>query len=77
MRGMTAVLTFLGTILLAFGLSLAQTNDGVAQSTHYGLSGIVAKIQAGVLIIKVPHSLQPRVISPNKADRVGLHNAKI
>lgn len=77
MRRMTAVLIFLGMILPAFGISLAQTNDGLAQSTHYGLSGVVAKIQAGVLIIKVPHNLQPRVISPNKADRVGLHNAKI
>jgi len=77
MRGMTTVLTFLSAVLLVGGMSLAQTNDDAVQNMHYGLSGTISKIQAGVLIIKIPHGLQPRAISPNKADRVGLHNAKI
>lgn len=76
MRVLTAVLSLLGALLVTVGFTVAQTVD-LARGTHYGLSGVIAKIQAGVLIIKIPHGLQPRAISPNKADRVGLHNAKI
>ena len=76
MRVLTAVLLLVGALLVTAGIPVAQTLDA-AQGVHYGLSGVITKIQAGVLIIKIPHGLQPRAISPNKADRVGLHSAQI
>ncbi len=47
------------------------------QAAHYGFSGVIAKIQSGVLFVKTEKGLQPRTISPSKADRVGLHEAKV
>jgi hypothetical protein len=77
MRAMIAVLSFIAGLLLIAGPVGAQRTEDVAQGTHYGLSGVVSKIQAGILFIKTPYGLRPRAISPNKADRVGLHNAKV
>jgi len=54
---------------------LAWAEEGTI-GVHHGLSGVIIKIQSGVLFVKTPHSLQSRSISPNKADRVGLHQAK-
>ena len=54
---------------------VAQAGE-VMMGTHYGLSGVISKIESGVLFVKTPHNLQMRTISPNKADRVGLHEAK-
>ncbi len=53
----------------------AQADEGTVW-IHHGLSGEITKIRSGVLFVKTPHSLQSRAISPNKADRVGLHEAK-
>ncbi|HEX2055707.1 MAG TPA: hypothetical protein VHF07_04385 [Nitrospiraceae bacterium] len=64
-------------LFVAVGSVAAQTADSAASTMHYGLSGVVTKIQAGILFIKTPYGLRPRSISPNKADRVGLHNAKV
>lgn len=47
------------------------------QSAHYGFSGVITKIESGMLFIKTDTSLQARVISPTKAERVGLYDAKI
>ena len=47
------------------------------QSAHYGFSGVITKIESGMLFITTDTSLQPRVISPTKAERVGLYDAKI
>jgi hypothetical protein len=44
---------------------------------HYGFSATISKIQSGVLFVHSDMGLQPRTISPNKADRVGLHDAKV
>ncbi len=44
---------------------------------HLAFNGQIAKIASGLLFVKTPYGLQLRTISPNKADRVGLHNAKI
>ena len=63
------------TTVFVFAGSLSWADEG-ATWRHYGLSGVIAKIQSGVLFVKTPHSLQSRPISPNKADRVGLHEAK-
>lgn len=55
--------------------ALAPAEEGTV-GVHHGLSGVISKIQSGVLFVKTPNSLQARTISPNKADRVGLHEAK-
>ncbi|HJR75581.1 MAG TPA: hypothetical protein VJ805_01370 [Nitrospiraceae bacterium] len=74
---MAGLLSMVVLCVVGAGPVAAEGPDVAVQSMHYGLSGIVTKIQAGILFIKIPHGLQPRSISPNKADRVGLHNAKI
>jgi translation elongation factor P/translation initiation factor 5A len=66
-------LVWVGVFVCAGSFGLA---DEGTVGIHHGLSGVIAKIQSGVLFVKIPHSLQPRTISPNKADRVGLHNAR-
>ena len=49
----------------------------VVQSAHYGFSGVISKIQSGMIFVKTDVGLRPRTISPNKADRVGLHQAQV
>lgn len=71
-----------GVILMAIllcGAGVAgagETQDIVVQGSHYGFSGVISKIESGMLFIRTDTSLQPRTVSPNKADRVGLHEAK-
>lgn len=63
-------------VTLAFVLSAASAQaDESMMGIHYGFSGVISKIRSGVLFVKTPGSLQPRTISPGKADRVGLHEA--
>lgn len=59
------------------GLGWADASDGPMLGAHMALSGQIAKIESGLLFIKTPYGLQMRTISPNKADRVGLHDARI
>ena len=47
------------------------------QSAHYGFSGVTTKIESGMLFVETDTSLQARVISPTKGERVGLYDAKI
>jgi len=63
-------------VVAAFVLSapVAQADESM-MGVHYGFSGVISKIRSGVLFVKTPGSLQLRTISPNKADRVGLHEA--
>jgi hypothetical protein len=56
-------------------VALVQADEAI-MGAHLGLSGVISKIESGVLFVKTPDNLQPRPISPNKADRVGLHEAK-
>lgn len=56
-------------------VAVAQADEAM-MGGHRGLSGVISKIESGVLFVKMPNNLQPRTISPNKADRVGLHEAK-
>lgn len=53
------------------------SQDIIIIGTHYGFSGVITKIESGMLFINTETSLQPRTVSPNKADRVGLHDAKV
>ena len=63
-------------LLLLTAAGAAQSED-IVLGSHYGFSGVISKIESGMLFVKTDSSLQPRAISPNKADRVGLYNAKI
>jgi len=69
---------FMAIVFFATGIAGAEsTQDITVQGAHYGFSGVITKIESGVLFIRTDTSLQPRAVSPNKADRVGLHEAKI
>lgn len=67
----------LAWFLLAVPVGAEQPQDIVLQGAHYGFSGVIAKIESGMLFIRTDASLQARTVSPNKADRVGLHDAKV
>src|SRR6476646_10567491 len=75
-RGKALVGVAVVFVLLLAPVGAAQSDDIVLNS-HYGFSGVITKIESGMLFVKTDASLQPRAISPNKADRVGLYNAKI
>jgi len=69
-------------MVLAFMMVAPVSSVAVAQADemmgiHHGLSGVISKIESGVIFVKTPNNLQPRTISPNKADRVGLHEARM
>jgi len=72
MMSMAAVM-FLVTPVGAGGPS----QDISMVGAHYGFSGVISKIESGMLFVHTDKSLQDRTISPNKADRVGLHQAKV
>ncbi|MBA5874228.1 MAG: hypothetical protein GDA66_06720 [Nitrospira sp. CR1.2] len=55
----------------------AESSEGSLPGVHLAVSGQITKIESGLLFVKMPYGLQPRTISPNKADRVGLHDARV
>ncbi|HAP39211.1 MAG: hypothetical protein R3B11_06655 [Nitrospira sp.] len=55
----------------------AESSEGVVPGVHLAVSGHITKIESGLLFVKMPYGLQLRTISPNKADRVGLHDARV
>jgi translation elongation factor P/translation initiation factor 5A len=56
-------------------VAIAQA-DEVMRGAHHGFGGVISKIESGMLFVKTQNNLQMRTISPNKADRVGLHEAR-
>ena len=71
-----ATVMFLITPVTLVGAA-EPSQDIMIIGTHYGFSGVITKIESGILFINTETSLQPRTVSPNKADRVGLHDAKV
>ena len=55
----------------------AEPSDASSPGVHLAVSGQITKIESGLLFVKMPYGLQLRTISPNKADRVGLHDARV
>lgn len=55
----------------------AEPSDLSSPVAHLAVSGQIAKIESGLLFVKTPYGLQMRTISPNKADRIGLHDAQV
>ena len=78
MRISRHVLVVLASIMMiAAGSSVAVAQaDEAMKGTHHGFGGVISKIESGMLFVKTPNNLQMRTISPNKADRVGLHEAR-
>jgi translation elongation factor P/translation initiation factor 5A len=74
-RRWQVLVTVVWVAVFVFTGSFGLADEGTV-GIHHGLSGVIAKIQSGVLFVKTSHNLQTRAISPNKADRVGLHQAK-
>jgi len=71
-------LLWISAVILCLATPAAADQLGQTESSvHLGLTGVISKIQSGVLFVKMPFGLRPRTISPNKADRVGLHEAKV
>lgn len=64
-------------ILWPLAPAWADSADGPMLPAHMALSGQITKIESGMLFVKTPYGLRLRTISPNKADRVGLHDARI
>ncbi|HKW86896.1 MAG TPA: hypothetical protein VJM82_07480 [Nitrospiraceae bacterium] len=76
MRRMHSILlTFAGLLFLG-AFASAHEADQAGPGTHRAITGVVTKIQSGLVFVKPPEGLRFRVISPLKADRIGLHEAK-
>ncbi|MBI4401429.1 MAG: hypothetical protein HY581_07350 [Nitrospirae bacterium] len=75
--GIGGILTASAVILFVGAPVFADQPGQSGQSAHLGLTGVVAKIESGVVFVRIPVGLRARTISPNKADRVGLHEAKV
>ena len=78
MRWKTCIVVGAIGLFCPMGLSWAEDpSDGLTLGAHVALSGQIAKIESGLLFVRLPYGMQLRTISPNKADRVGLHDARI
>ena len=74
---MTTVKTLvLSAIVLVGVAAVAQADEVTGGGTHRQLNTIVSKIASGIVFVEPFEGLRPRTISPAKADRVGLHEAK-
>ena len=69
------VLASIMMVVPVSSVAVAQADEAM-MGAHHGFSGVISKIESGMLFVKTPDNLRPRTISPNKADRVGLHEAK-
>lgn len=63
--------------LYALGLAGYALADESGSGTHPAIPGTISQIRSGMLFITTPAGLRPRVVSPNHADRVGLHEARV
>lgn len=63
-------------VVLAWMPTLALGHHaGESAGMHKELSGVVTKIEGGFIFVKTPNAL--RTISPNKGDRMGLHDVQV
>jgi hypothetical protein len=69
------VLTSIMMVAPVYAVAVAQA-DETMRAVHHGFGGVISKIESGMLFVKTPDNLQMRTISPNKADRVGLHESR-
>ncbi len=68
-------------LLLLGSPALAHEADLGGPHTHRDLTAVISKIDSGVMFLEIQGSpglkLRPRSVSVNKADRMGLHQAKV
>jgi hypothetical protein len=72
---------FLPTCAALWLLALPAAAEGTGPAAggpyqHLLVAGVVSKIRSGVVFVRIPAGSLPRTISPNKADRVGLHEVQ-
>ena len=77
MRPILSLFLTVAVMMLVVAPAGAEKPTLFVQGAHYGFSGVITKIESGMLFVKTDTSLQPRVISPTKAERVGLYDAKL
>lgn len=72
------MMCMVAVLFLVTQVSAGEPSQDISMvGAHYGFSGVISKIESGMLFIHTDKSLQDRTVSPNKADRVGLHDAKV
>ncbi|MGH7233024.1 MAG: hypothetical protein ACREJU_16945 [Nitrospiraceae bacterium] len=65
-------------MILFFGISVAAHEaDQAGPQTHRMVGAVVTKIEASMLFVQPASGLRPRAISIRKAERMGLHDAKV
>lgn len=64
-----------GVVLACMPTLAVGHHAGESAGMHKELSGVVTKIEGGIIFVKTPNAL--RTISPNKGDRMGLHDVQI
>lgn len=64
-------------MMLAAATAGAEQPIPFVQSAHYGFSGVITQIHSGMIFVQTANNMQARVISPTKAERVGLYDAKV
>lgn len=74
MQGVWA-LFLTGVVFLLFSSPAFGNHAGESAGNHKALTGVVTKIYGGIIFVKTPNAL--RTISPNKADRMGVHDVHI
>ncbi|MGH9195285.1 MAG: hypothetical protein ACRD1T_06055 [Acidimicrobiia bacterium] len=74
MRRVTTVAMTVGVTLVL--VAQAMGDEGAFGGGHRAFPTIVSKISSGLIFVAPLEGLRPRTISPAKADRVGLHEAK-
>lgn len=70
----------LPTCAVLLFLTVPATADhpsGPGSFPHIELKGTVQKIEPSMLFVQIPYGLRPRTISITKAERLGLHDAKV
>ena len=76
-------LKFRPSILLAGALTLfalsaaAHEADQAGPRTHRMVTAVITRIEPSMLFVQPKAGLQPRTISVRKAERMGLHDAKV
>ena len=77
MRWNTCVVVVALGVFCPVASGWGDSTNSPLRGVRSAVSGQIAKIESGLLFVKTPYGLQLRTISPNKADRVGLHDARV
>lgn len=63
-------------VVMVFMAASAVGHEPDQSGGHKEMNTIVTKIASGIIFVEPFEGLRPRTISPGKADRTGLHEAK-